>query len=43
MDLQGTTVQIHFIGISQLIENKERVGRPKDLDDLRFLRKARGQ
>jgi predicted nucleotidyltransferase len=42
MDLNGTDVQIHFIGVDQLIENKERVGRPKDLNDLRFLRRSRG-
>lgn len=42
MDVNGTVVQAHFIGINQLIANKESVGRPKDLDDLRFLRRARG-
>jgi len=30
--------QVHYIGLSQLIVNKEATAREKDLDDLRFLR-----
>jgi hypothetical protein len=33
-------VPVNYLGLEELILNKERVGRPKDLDDLRFLRKA---
>lgn len=32
---------IHFIGLEALIVNKRAAGRPKDLDDLRFLRHLR--
>ena len=32
---------IHFIGLGQLIANKRAAGRPKDLDDLRFLNHIR--
>ena len=28
---------IHYVGLSQLITNKRASGRPKDLDDLRYL------
>jgi hypothetical protein len=35
-------VPVHFIGLNELIRNKTAAGRDKDLDDLRFLRKARG-
>jgi hypothetical protein len=31
---------IHFIGIEALIRNKASLGRPKDLDDLQYLRAA---
>ncbi|MHA1370722.1 MAG: DUF6036 family nucleotidyltransferase [Promethearchaeota archaeon] len=31
-------IPIHYMGIKELIKNKETVGRFKDLDDLRFLR-----
>ena len=33
-------VTIHFIGLSALIKNKEACGRPKDLEDLKYLREA---
>lgn len=33
------TVPLHFLGLANLIRNKEAVGRPKDLDDLAYLRK----
>lgn len=32
-------IQIYYIGLKELIQNKESVGRYKDLDDLRFLHK----
>lgn len=35
-------VPIYFIGIEELIENKKRLNRPKDIEDLKYLmRKAR--
>ena len=33
-------VPLHFLGLEQLIENKLAAGRPKDLEDLAFLRKS---
>jgi hypothetical protein len=33
------TVPLYFLGLANLIRNKEAVGRPKDLDDLAYLRK----
>ena len=32
-------IEIYFIGLKQLIQNKQTVGRPQDLADLEFLRK----
>jgi len=31
-------IPVHFIGLDSLIRNKERAARPKDLDDLQYLR-----
>ncbi len=31
---------VFFIGLDQLIKNKEAINRPKDLDDLRYLKAA---
>jgi hypothetical protein len=31
-------VALHFLGLENLIRNKEAAGRPKDLDDLAYLR-----
>jgi hypothetical protein len=31
-------VPLHYLGLENLIRNKEAVGRPKDLDDLAYLR-----
>jgi hypothetical protein len=36
----GETILIRFIGLGDLIRNKKAAGRPKDLDDLEFLREA---
>ena len=38
---EESDLPVWFIGISELIRNKRAAGRPKDLDDLRFL--ERGQ
>jgi len=35
---EETDFQVHYIGIDQLIKNKESSGREKDMDDMRFLR-----
>ena len=32
-------ISVYFIGIKQLIRNKASLNRPKDLDDLKYLRK----
>jgi hypothetical protein len=34
------SVTVHYIGLSALIKNKEACGRPKDLEDLIYLREA---
>ena len=33
-------IPIHYIGLAALITNKEAAGRPKDLEDLRYLKEA---
>ncbi|MCX6376316.1 MAG: hypothetical protein NTU88_09850 [Armatimonadetes bacterium] len=38
---RGEPLPVHFIGLAELIRNKRRAGRYKDLDDLRFLLEAR--
>lgn len=35
---ETATVPVHYIGLEQLIANKEAAGRPKDLEDLSYLR-----
>ena len=37
------TIPIFFIGLEQLIKNKESIKRPKDLEDLKYLLKAKEQ
>ncbi len=40
--IKGKKIRVPFIGLSDLIRNKEACGRPKDLEDLKYLReKAR--
>jgi hypothetical protein len=34
-------VPVYFIGVEELIKNKENIRRPKDLDDLKYLYKLR--
>lgn len=38
--LPGGEVRVLYIGLAELIRNKEASGREKDVDDLRFLRRA---
>ncbi len=33
-------IATHYIGLSALIKNKEACGRPRDLEDLKYLREA---
>ena len=37
------TIPIFIIGLEQLIKNKESIKRPKDLEDLKYLLKAKEQ
>jgi hypothetical protein len=34
-------VWLHYLGIERLIDNEQAAGRPKDIEDLAFLRKVR--
>jgi hypothetical protein len=38
--IRKQSITIHYIGLSALIKNKEACGRPKDLEDLKYLREA---
>jgi predicted nucleotidyltransferase len=40
IEISGGLVVVYFIGLKQLIQNKKAIGRPKDLEDLKFLRKV---
>lgn len=40
LEAEGGTVPVNYVGLEQLILNKERGGRAKDLDDLPYLRHA---
>jgi len=42
-EISGRTVPVHFMGLKELIRNKEASKRPKDLEDLKYLYKARGE
>ena len=41
VEISDESIPVHFIGLDQLITNKEAIRRPKDLDDLRYLKKAK--
>jgi predicted nucleotidyltransferase len=41
MTIRRRTVVVHFIGLDQLIRNKEALDRPKDLEDLKYLKRAK--
>jgi hypothetical protein len=34
-------IPIYLIGLKQLIKNKEAIARPKDMEDLKYLREAK--
>jgi len=37
LEIHARNIQTHYIGLEELIQNKEASARPKDLDDLPFL------
>lgn len=41
LETERGAIPIYYIGLDDLIANKEAAGRPKDQDDLEFLRRAR--
>lgn len=41
MPVGESTAEVFLIGIDDLIKNKEASGRPRDLEDMKFLRAAR--
>ena len=41
LGIKEERVPVHFIGLDELIKNKEALKRYKDLEDLKYLRKAR--
>jgi predicted nucleotidyltransferase len=41
LEISDESIPVHFIGLDQLITNKEAIKRPKDLEDLRYLKKAK--
>jgi len=43
LNLKGKAIEIYFIGLDELIKNKEAMKRPKDLEDLKYLLGAREQ
>jgi len=40
--LKAQTVSVYFIGLNQLIKNKESLDRPKDMEDLKYLKRKTG-
>lgn len=41
VEISHESIPVHFIGLDQLITNKETNKRPKDLEDLKYLKKAK--
>jgi hypothetical protein len=39
--LPSQSIEIYFIGLNSLIKNKEKIRRPRDLEDLKFLKLLR--
>jgi Nucleotidyltransferase of unknown function (DUF6036) len=42
-EISGEAISVYFIGLNELVKNKEAMNRPKDLEDLKYLWKAKGQ
>jgi hypothetical protein len=40
--LKGETIFLYFIGLKQLIKNKKALDRPKDAEDLKYLKRKIG-
>lgn len=40
LQVRGQTIAVCYIGLAALIKNKKAVGRPKDLEDLKYLLEA---
>ncbi len=40
LQVRGQAIAVCYIGLAALIKNKKAVGRPKDLEDLKYLREA---
>ena len=40
LTIQAETVRVYYLGLEKLIKNKASSGRPKDLDDLAYLKQA---
>jgi hypothetical protein len=38
---EGREVPIHLIGLEELIKNKKAIGRPKDVEDLKYLKEVK--
>ena len=36
--MAGSSIPVHYLSLKSLIQNKEATGRPKDLDDLNYLK-----
>ncbi|MBE9573723.1 MAG: nucleotidyltransferase [Proteobacteria bacterium] len=41
VEISGESIPVYFIGLDQLITNKDAIKRPKDLEDLKYLKKAK--
>jgi hypothetical protein len=41
IESEGREVPIHLIGLEELIKNKKAIGRPKDMEDLKYLKEVK--
>ena len=41
LEIAGRHVPVNFIGLKELIKNKQAINRPKDLEDLKYLMKVK--
>ena len=40
LEISGKAIQVPYVSLAKLIQNKEASGRPRDLEDLEYLRRA---
>lgn len=40
IESEGKKLPVYLIGLKELIKNKEAIGRPKDMEDLKYLRQV---